>query len=149
MAKVENNSEQCSICMEAISDENKFITECKHTFHKDCFEHYDYINRKTILRCPLCNKVLRIPVIDDEIIEKEIHDYINDWGNLDCDGMIEQIKLTYKDKFIIDDDYIKQKCEEVKRQMGGKKRTRRNHKKRTKKGTKKRNKRNHKKRHFK
>ena len=148
MAKVENNSEQCSICMEDISDENKIITECKHTFHKDCFDQYDYINRKNILRCPLCNKVLRIPVIDDEIIENEIHDYINDWGDLDCDGMIEQIKLTYKDKFIIDDAYIKQKCGEVK-QMGGKKRTKRNHKKRTKKGTKKRTKRNHKKRHFK
>lgn len=143
---------ECMICLEdMMKTDILHKTHCEHYFHKNCFDKYIAANRRNKKKCPLCNKLLGIPTVDDEMIEEEIDSYISDWGNLDCDDMIELLKLTYKDKFVINEDYIKQKCEERKSLIGGNKRlkqknkrnkskrtnrnrTKRSHNKRTKRG---------------
>ncbi len=146
MAKVNKNYGNCTICMDAILDDNdKFTTKCNHTFHKSCFDTYHKANPANILKCPNCQTTLNIPVFDDEKIEEDIDEYIENWRDelrdnptkFNCNDLITQIKLTYKDKFIIDDKLIKNICE--KRGLMGGKTIKRKHK-----TTKKTIKRNHK-----
>jgi len=88
----------------------------------------------------MCNNNLRVPKFTDEMIDTEINDYIEDWGSLDCNELLDQIKQTYRDKFIIDDNYILEKCRQ---HTGGTRRKIRNKRKTIKKKhrvTKKRNK---------
>ena len=41
---------ECSICLENIKNENKYILDCNHTFHRSCLLYVD--NQL----CPLCRK---------------------------------------------------------------------------------------------
>lgn len=53
-------SDVCSICLEQIYHFDKYITQCKHTYHNTCFRQYKahcYNKKKNVL-CPLCNKEL-------------------------------------------------------------------------------------------
>jgi hypothetical protein len=121
MAKVNKNYGICTICMDDILDNNdKFTTKCNHTFHKSCFDTYHKANPANILKCPNCHTTLNIPVFDNEKIEEEeIDEYIENWRDelrdnprkFNCNDIIKQIKLTYKDKFTIDDKLIKNICE--------------------------------------
>lgn len=42
-------NDTCSVCLELIN-EDRFITECNHTFHKECL--------KFLNTCPLCRKTI-------------------------------------------------------------------------------------------
>ena len=42
--------DECTICLENTTLENKKITECKHTFHTECLEKWLTTNNS----CPLC-----------------------------------------------------------------------------------------------
>lgn len=129
--------ENCRICLEDISPRDQYITKCGHTFHKECFEHLENVNKKSILRCPICNEILRIPTLDN--INELIDDYIHDWDitelkDLDCHNLLDEIKLTYGKKFNINPHEIHAMCEERK-QIGGKTRRHRKHTKRHRKHT--------------
>ena len=117
--------ETCRICLEEISPEDLYTTKCGHKFHKDCFEGLENINKKTILRCPLCNEILKRPSLDSQLINEEIDMYIADWGELNCEDLIEQLKLTYGKIFEINEDKIHAECEK-RNQHGGNKRRRKN-----------------------
>jgi hypothetical protein len=41
---------ECSICLESIKNENQYILQCRHIFHKECLV---YVNNQL---CPLCRK---------------------------------------------------------------------------------------------
>lgn len=47
-------SEECCICLDKITRDNKYVTGCKHTFHTDCIHKYANINAT----CPLCRTKL-------------------------------------------------------------------------------------------
>jgi len=52
--KVNNNNEECSICLEPMDKNTIVITYCNHTFHDDCIKKMlDYNNK-----CPLCRRIL-------------------------------------------------------------------------------------------
>lgn len=123
----------CRICLGEISpDEETHKTKCGHTFHKECFDTLEKTYSKAALRCPICNETLRTPLFDSKLINKEIEEYKEDWGELNCDDLIEQIELTYGKNFVIDKKLIKDECE--KHKTGGRKhRTKkiRNNKKKT------------------
>jgi len=41
---------ECPICYDVISEENKYITSCKHIFHEKCIERWFQHSYK----CPMC-----------------------------------------------------------------------------------------------
>jgi hypothetical protein len=41
---------ECSICLESIKNENQYILQCRHIFHKECIV---YVCNQL---CPLCRK---------------------------------------------------------------------------------------------
>ena len=101
----------CSICMEDILAKDKYITPCNHTFHKNCFAQLINANKKSKLHCPNCKFLLNKPVFDNELIQKEINDYLEEWdSDLNCDDLIEQINLTYGKTFLINNEQIKDIC---------------------------------------
>ena len=156
----EKDLDYCSICFDDINQQDAYKTKCNHFFHKECFANHLKANQTNILKCPLCNEVLRIPQINYEMIQTAIDDYINAWDTLDCNELIKEMKITYKideGKFEMNEALVRQLCEERQRQLeetneemklGGKKKTKRHSKR---KHSKKRNskKRHSKKRHFK
>jgi hypothetical protein len=85
-------------------------TSCGHSFHKECFDLFEKSNKKTILKCPSCRKILRVPLFDEEQIRNAIEDYKEEWGELECDGLIEDIKISYGKTFDIDEDLIREEC---------------------------------------
>jgi len=47
----EPEPKDCPICLESISTEDSYITECNHTFHLNCIKRsVDSLNNK----CPMC-----------------------------------------------------------------------------------------------
>lgn len=42
----------CSICLEKIVNDDKYITSCNHTFHEECIARWMLLNHN----CPLCRK---------------------------------------------------------------------------------------------
>jgi hypothetical protein len=133
--------EKCVICLDEMTKgEVLMTTSCGHTFHKECFDLFEESNKKTILKCPSCRKIVRVPVFDEEQIENAILDYKEDWGELDCDGLIEDIRNSYGKTFEIDEDAIRTAC--IKDNGGGYKSNKKN---KTNKKKKKNNKINKKK----
>jgi hypothetical protein len=127
-------TDTCRICLGELSPgEETHTTKCGHTFHKECFDTLDNTYSKAALRCPICNETLRTPVFNSKLIDKEIEDYIEDWGELNCDELIEQIELTYGKKFVVDKNLIRNECEKHKMNGGRRHRSKkiRNNKKKT------------------
>ena len=117
--------EKCVICLDEMTKgEVLMTTSCGHTFHKECFDIFEKSNKKTILKCPSCRKIVRVPVFDEEQIENAILDYKEDWGELDCDGLIEDIRNSYGKTFEIDEDAIRTAC--IKDNGGGYKSNKKN-----------------------
>ena len=117
--------EKCVICLDEMTKgEVLMTTSCGHTFHKECFDLFEKSNKKTILKCPSCRKIVRVPVFDEEQIENAILDYKEDWGELDCDGLIEDIRNSYGKTFEIDEDAIRTAC--IKDNGGGYKSNKKN-----------------------
>ncbi|CAG9324824.1 unnamed protein product [Blepharisma stoltei] len=48
----------CSICFDAITQENMKITKCKHIFHKDCLKAWTDAKGRDA-KCPNCNEEIR------------------------------------------------------------------------------------------
>ena len=121
----------CSICLDNITPQNEtHQTKCGHIFHKDCFNNFDNMYKKTTLKCPLCNEVLRVPKFDEDMLIQEINEYKEEWGELDCNDLIKTIELSYGKKFDIDKNKLYKECEKNKT-IGGKnftKKTRKNKK---------------------
>ncbi len=136
----DTQQELCPICYENITPDTRYNTPCGHTFHKECFDQLAEVNKKSKLKCPVCSKVLKSPLFDEELIQKEIEDYISEWESLNCDDLIEQIKLIYEKTFDIDENLIINICNKYK--TGG--RSKKNRKRKTKKRTKKNKRRKHK-----
>lgn len=112
----------CTICMEPLTDKQQTTVSCGHKFHKVCFD--DYVKSVGVNKvvCPLCRKVLSKPTLTYEQIDKIISDYNEDWdGNLDCNDLIDGLKIDskYDNIFTMDYDAIRKQCEEYK---GGKRR---------------------------
>lgn len=116
--------ETCRICIDdMLPNERKYTTICNHSFHADCFENWKKTNKYNILKCPNCNRELEIPTFNVDLIKKEIDDYIDDWGELNCEDLITQIDKTYSSKFLIDRQLIKAECNK-RQQSGGRRRSR-------------------------
>ena len=47
---VNNNENDCRICYELLSENNKITTRCNHTFHQSCLDRWN----KTC--CPICRQ---------------------------------------------------------------------------------------------
>jgi hypothetical protein len=47
----------CPICLEQIKTENTYKTQCNHSFHNECINHWFRNNKNT---CPMCRKVIYI-----------------------------------------------------------------------------------------
>lgn len=117
--------ETCRICIDdMLPNERKYTTICNHSFHADCFENWKKTNKYNILKCPNCNRELEIPTFNSELIKKEIDDYIDDWGELNCEDLITQIDKTYSSKFLIDRQLIEAECNKRQQQSGGRRRRR-------------------------
>jgi hypothetical protein len=103
--------ETCRICLGDFEPgERKHTTSCKHTFHQACFDELAKTYKTGTLRCPICNKTLGIPHFDKDLIGQEIKEYMEDWGELNCASLVEQIKLTYGSKFSIDENEVMTEC---------------------------------------
>jgi hypothetical protein len=107
---------------ELLPEEQIHKTKCGHEFHKECFDTLENTYRNATLKCPMCNTVLRTPKFTSDLINKEINEYKEEWGELDCDDLIKQIDLTYGKTFEIDKDEIHIECEKN-ITKGGKKNT--------------------------
>jgi hypothetical protein len=48
--------DNCSICMEKLSEKPRFLTECNHHFHMQCLHKLNFVQRNK-KKCPLCRFV--------------------------------------------------------------------------------------------
>lgn len=51
---MENKNQTCGICLNIISNSNKYTTKCNHIFHNKCITHWLLLNTN----CPICRKEL-------------------------------------------------------------------------------------------
>jgi hypothetical protein len=56
--QINNESHQydCPICLNKVTENEKYMTECSHIFCIKCIECLIEFSRKTLINCPLCRK---------------------------------------------------------------------------------------------
>jgi hypothetical protein len=65
---ISNNLDDCSICFYPIITD-KYVTDCSHTFHHTCIHEWSL--HIPICHCPLCNFIINIPELNNEITTDE------------------------------------------------------------------------------
>jgi len=65
---ISNNLDDCSICFYPIITD-KYVTDCSHTFHHTCIHEWSL--HMPICHCPLCNFIINIPELNNEITTDE------------------------------------------------------------------------------
>jgi hypothetical protein len=69
--------------------------------------------------CPLCVNPIEVKsqytlgeLLSEDVIKNEIGQYVEDWDELDCDGLLDIIKMTYSAFYTIDDEVVRRLCSE-------------------------------------
>lgn len=53
---------ECTICMDEMKEDDDYVTECCHRFHKDCL--FDWISLHSNTQCPNCRKEIGLYVLE-------------------------------------------------------------------------------------
>ena len=66
----------CSICLDDENKEKVVITECHHSFHKECLDVWLKTNAKS--SCPYCRQVIKLTVEPINKTSCNIYIYISE-----------------------------------------------------------------------
>jgi len=135
------NNEPISVIIHNVNKkDDEEVKVVAHMFHKKCLEENmksEGSGEDVQHKCPLCNFIFdesnvytmnpSKPAIPDDVIR----DYINDLRevfDVNCDTDLEDLKAQYGDRYEINDEVLKRKCNEILNQAGGKKKSRKSKK---------------------
>lgn len=96
MSCIVNESNECCICMEVLTNTNRTTTECGHTFHSSCI----FRNLCERIECPMCRKELVEPEKDDDeysIDEEDGDDDDDDDDSVDSDATMSNYQFLSED----------------------------------------------------